>query len=208
MATQLYIIRHGEAVCNVDNIIGGSLGCQGLTERGYEQVARLGERLARGEIKADVVYGSTFRRARETTQVVAEALGLPIQWDDEFQELRPGEADGWAFERWNEQYGPWRYDQPFTPFSPGGESWAGFLARVGAAFDRVLRQHEGQAIVVVAHGGVIEASFHMLLDLGPHMGARTAFWAEHTGITHWFGRDDEPRWVLRQFNDAAHLRDM
>src|SRR3712207_9029488 len=35
-------------------------------------------------------------------------------------------------------------------YSPGGESFAMFVARVGRAFSRILRQHEGKNIVVVA----------------------------------------------------------
>lgn len=47
MTTQLYLIRHGEAVANVEPIIGGMRGDAGLTDRGREQADLLEQRLRR-----------------------------------------------------------------------------------------------------------------------------------------------------------------
>lgn len=207
MTTNLYIIRHGEARCNVDSIVGGLRGCQGLTDRGHEQVARLGERLRTGEIKADVVYGSTFRRARETAQVVGAALDLPIQWSDEFQEIRPGEADGLTYAEARERFHVPGRNPAYEPLSPGGESWSAFFGRVGQALTQVLRQHEGQNIVIVAHGGIIESSFYYFLGMPTGSVSNTSFWTHHTSITQW--RMGQPahdkRWYLVRYNDVAHF---
>src|SRR5262245_40249546 len=99
MTTNLYLIRHGEAHSNVEAVIGGMQGDRGLTERGIAQAEALARRLADGEIAADVLYASTLPRARMTAELVAEALKLPINWDDELHELRPGEADGLRVEQ-------------------------------------------------------------------------------------------------------------
>ena len=82
MTTNLYLIRHGEAYSNVEAVIGGMHGDRGLTERGIAQAQALARRLAKGEIAADVLYSSTLPRARMTAELVAEALKLPITWDD------------------------------------------------------------------------------------------------------------------------------
>jgi broad specificity phosphatase PhoE len=42
---QLVLIRHAESEHAVNNIVGGPIGCQGLTLRGREQAERLAERL-------------------------------------------------------------------------------------------------------------------------------------------------------------------
>src|SRR5262245_53908618 len=99
MTTNLYLIRHGEAYSNVEAVIGGMKGDRGLTERGIAQAEALARRLVGGEIAADVLYASTLPRARMTAELVAEALKLPINWDDELQELRPGEADGMSIDQ-------------------------------------------------------------------------------------------------------------
>lgn len=211
MTTNLYIIRHGEAVCNVEGIVGGAKGCQGLTDRGHQQAQRLGERLAAGEIKADVLYASTFRRARETAEAVARGLDLPINWDDEFQEVRPGEADTLTYDEMRERF---KLDNPsdvYVPWAPGAESWAMFIARSGRAINRVVREHAGKSIVVVAHGGIIESSFYRFMGLPLLAGGHTGFWIQHTSITQWtLDRNaHSERWLLARYNDAAHLdRDM
>jgi hypothetical protein len=66
-STRIVLIRHGEAVCNVNGIVGGERGCTGLTDLGRRQVVALAERLSRtGELE-----GATARRS----PAVSTALG-------------------------------------------------------------------------------------------------------------------------------------
>ena len=212
MQTNLYIVRHGEAICNVERFVGGETGCQGLTERGHAQVERLAQWLARGKLKVDVLYASTFRRARETAQPLAEALNLPVQWDDDLQEHRPGEADGLAGSEAEERYGHIPLTDPYRAAAPGSESVAGFLVRAGTALDRIVREHQGQTVMVVAHGGVVDASFHLFLGLGAYTLAHAGFYTFHTSLTQWRTEvPDRPgeiqRWLLMRYNDVTHLAD-
>lgn len=220
--TNLYLIRHGESVPNVEPIIGGPKGDTGLTERGREQARLLEQRLERSGIKADVLYTSTLPRALETSQYVSRALGLEAEEDEELEELRPGEADGLTRDEWLERYhkrddiradpfdpfvGGNGAGDPFIPFSPGGESWGSFLLRTGIALNRLVRKHRGQTIVAVCHGGVLEASFFLAFGIGP-TGNRVFFDPLNTSITHWrWGaqRGGFDTWTLVRFNDAGHL---
>ncbi len=207
MTTNLYIIRHGEAVCNVEGIVGGRNGCQGLTDRGHEQARRLMQRLTDGRIRADVLYASPLRRAQETAQAASEGLGVPIIWDREFEEIRPGEADGMYYAEARERYNTAARNIVYDPYSPGGESWSAFYARVGAALARVTREHAGKNIVIVAHGGIIESSFYYFFGMPPATVRTAGFWVHHTSITHW--RHGHPagddRWYLVNYNDVDHL---
>lgn len=210
MPTNLFLIRHGEAHSNVEAVIAGERGDRGLTERGVAQARALAQRLAAGEIAADVLYASTLPRARMTAEHVAGALGLPIEWDDDLQELRPGEADGMRIEDARAAYpGFQRFlIEPFTPIAPGGESWGSFQARTSAALERLIQRHQGETIVAVAHGGTIEMSFLYLLGLGPQARMRHAFHVRNTALTHWrhveaFGGRQE--WQLVAHNDHWHL---
>ncbi|MDP9374559.1 MAG: histidine phosphatase family protein [Chloroflexota bacterium] len=211
MTTNLYLIRHGESVPNVEPIIGGMRGDAGLTARGREQAALLEARLRAEGLRADRLYASTLPRARETAEYVARALGLPAVPDDELHELRPGEADGLTVDEWRARYGgfdgPMAEIDPFRPFAPGGESWATFLSRAGAALARLVARHPGETIVAVCHGGVLEASFYLACGLGP-TGNPVFFAPLNTSITHWRHRPAGGRgaWTLVTFNDAAHLR--
>jgi broad specificity phosphatase PhoE len=206
VTTELYLIRHGESVPNVEPVIGGPQGDAGLTDRGHEQARLLEKRLREEQLRADRLYASTLPRARETAEYVARALALPVQYTDELQELRPGAADGMAVDEWRERFGA-AEDDPFRAFAPGGESWAGFLVRVGAALTDLVDRHPDETVVAVCHGGVVEASFALVFGLGASS-ERVHFATLNTSITRWRherGADGRRRWSFVTFNDAGHL---
>ncbi len=212
MSTNLYLIRHGEAVVNVTPIVGGMRGDTGLTEQGIRQATSLRNRLAAtGEIAADVLIASTLPRARQTAEIIAPALGLPITFDDEFQEMRVGEADGMSNrEAWQKFGLPVIDDDPFHQIAPGGENWAQFMLRVGMAYNRIIHQHRDKTIVVVCHGGVIDGSFVYFFDMGSFTPPVAGLYTYNTSITHWreYVREDRSRWRLMLYNDTFHLRDI
>ncbi len=206
--THLYLIRHGESVANVQPIVAGMRGDVGLTERGVAQADRLRERLAQGEIAADVLIASTLPRARQTAEIIAPALGLPIIFDDEVQELDIGEADGMSTrEAWAKYGMPDFENSPLRPIAPGGDSWGSFMLRVGRAFARIASEHVGKTIVVVCHGGVIDGAFIYFMGLPTLQLPQIDFYTHNTSITHWIHhhRDGTPIWKLERYNDIAHL---
>ena len=213
--TLIYLIRHAQSHANVEPTIGGMKGDTGLTDLGRQQAARLGDRLRSEAIKVDALYSSTLPRARETAEHVASAIDLPITFDDELQELRPGEADGMSWEAFTRKYGEPDFRNPHIEMSPGGESWAEFLLRVGRTMYRIRDAHFGQVVVAVTHGGFIDGCFYQFMGVGNiyGLGFRTA----NTSITRWSydypDLDASPRsrlgrWVLLNYNDSAHVVDM
>jgi probable phosphoglycerate mutase len=216
--THLYLIRHGESWPNVRPIIGGMKGDEGLTPLGVSQAERLRDRLAEGrEIPADVLIASTLPRARQTAQIIAPALGLPIIFDDEVQELRMGEADGMSHAEFDETFGrPDFGRQPTRPVAPGGESWSSFMLRVATTLERIAEEHAGKHVVIVCHGGVIDGSLIYFFGLDGLRLPRVRFYTRNTSITCWhllgdetsYGQPAPPRWRLEYYNDAIHLREV
>jgi probable phosphoglycerate mutase len=99
------------------------------------------------------VISSPILRTRETAQAIADKLGLSFQTDEDFAEISFGDWDGKtndeakalspaAFEAWR---GSW------TETPPNGESLEAFDARIQNGLDRLLTEHEGKTVVVVAH---------------------------------------------------------
>lgn len=203
--TTLALIRHGESRATVERVVGGDLGCSGLTELGRRQAAALRDRLARtGELRADVLLASTLPRAVETAEIIAPPLGSPeIVRDCDLCELHPGECDTLSWDEYDERYGVDMRARPYDPISPGGESLAEFNVRVGRALFRLAEDHQGQSVVVAAHGGVVMASMVCFLGLPAQRAVPADLWVTNTSITEWRCRDG--RWALIRFNDAAHL---
>src|SRR5437016_5081477 len=95
--THLYLIRHGQALSAVQ----GTIGNTDLSPLGIKQAEHLRDRLAAtSEIVADVLIASTMLRAKQTAEIIAPALGLPIIFDSDVEEWRDGEAEQWKIEEY------------------------------------------------------------------------------------------------------------
>lgn len=207
--TDLFLIRHGEALGAIHNIIGDTR----LSPLGIIQAEHLRDRLAAtGEIAADVLISSTFIRARQTAEIIAPALGLPIVFDDEVQELRDGAAGGMPIDEYRTKFGVINFrETPFRRATPSSESWGEFAMRAAMALDRITSQHEGKTIVVVCHGGVIGVSFLYFFGMSTIQLPQVGLDTYNTAITHWSRRsyNNRPaRWWLVRYNDDMHLRDI
>jgi probable phosphoglycerate mutase len=205
--TQLVLIRHGQSQAQVAGIFSGHDTCTGLTDLGRAQAAALRDRLLKtGELGVvDAVYTSILPRSIETAEIISPALGdLRPQAECDWCEIHAGEAEGHTYEDFFERYPPG--DDPQDPFHsrfPGGETWAEFYVRVGTRLGRIAREHPGETVVVVGHGGTIGASFVSLGNLPIRAGNAPTHEVSNTSITQW--RRNEGEWRLVRFNDAAHL---
>jgi probable phosphoglycerate mutase len=203
--TRLILVRHGESKATVRRTIGGPRTCDGLSDLGAVQAQRLHDRLRdTEEIRADALYASGYPRAQETAQAIAPALGLEVTVDPAWGEHDPGpESDGLTFDEFVARNGnpDWEAHIDAELF-PSGETVRQFHARIDGAVRRVLAEHEGGTIVVVCHGGVIDAVMRTALQAPPRGGFD--LFTKNTSLTEFLVvRPD--RWRLERYNDAAHL---
>jgi probable phosphoglycerate mutase len=158
-ATRVLAIRHGETAWNLDTRIQGHTDIP-LNATGVRQAAMLAAALA-GE-GLDAIYSSDLRRARDTADALARAVGLALTTDAGLRERGFGEFEGSTFEeieqRWPEQSARWRRREP--NFGPdGGETLETFYARCVGTATRLAASHPGQTIALVAHGGVLDCLY-------------------------------------------------
>src|SRR5215218_6168626 len=132
----LYYLRHGETEANAAGTIAGSLDVE-LTKLGREQARVAARGLEHEPITA--IYASPLRRARETAQPIAEALGLTVTILDEIAERNWGDLEGMP-----------RRSHVRGAKPPGAESPEAFMRRVLSGF----RQIDAAVPLIVAHSGV------------------------------------------------------
>ncbi len=157
--TRLIVIRHGQTAWNVDTRIQGQLDIP-LDDTGRWQAARLGEALAHEPV--DAICASDLSRAWDTAQAIAAPLGLDVQPDLLLRERGFGTFEGRTFadiERTTpEEALRWRRRDP--EFAPeGGESLVRFRERILDAVETTAARHQGQLVVLVAHGGVMDVLY-------------------------------------------------
>ncbi|WP_128003660.1 histidine phosphatase family protein [Piscinibacter defluvii] len=202
--TRIFLIRHGE---NIDGQVDGQgpVVDLGLSAAGRTQVDRLCARLlASGEHNAAVLLASPERRAVETAQAVSAVLGLQLATDRRLEEWR---SDDGSIPQ-EEFMAQWRalreQDRAYHGFQPQSESQAEFFARVGEALHSIARLYAGANVLVITHGGFIQASFRHFFGFGDAAFRRAYPAVAHTSLTLWREDGNSGRWTLEYSNDASH----
>ncbi len=157
-ATRIIAVRHGETAWNVAGRVQGHLDIA-LNDKGRWQASQTAQALASESIAA--IYSSDLLRAWETALSIADACGLPVATHIGLRERHFGHFEGKTFEEvaaiWPGEAQRWRTrESDFAPLG-GGESLVMVQTRVVAAVCALAAAHAGQQIVVVTHGGALDA---------------------------------------------------
>ncbi len=213
-ATEVYFVRHGDALPGAEEVTPGDYDAQALSELGRAQAQAVAKRMR--EIAPTAIYSSPTGRAHQTAQAIAQALDLPVTIEHDLREVEievigPEDTDSTIREnptalaellrkRMGEiadfaiTVGVWER-------IPGSEASAHLRQRVREAIARIAARHRGERVVAVSHGGAINAFF------ADHLGiARDYFFpAANTSIS--VARINGPRTLVMALNDISHLRE-
>jgi isoleucyl-tRNA synthetase len=147
---QFTLVRHGEAESNQQKLLSSwpEPAEHLLTAAGRETVTATAAELKKQGV--DVIYASDLLRTKQTAELISEATGVPVVYDERLRELDLGDFNG----KHHEEYFTWRDAQadPYATPIPGGESWQQCRMRMVDFIKDINRQHRGKKIVVVSHG--------------------------------------------------------
>jgi 2,3-bisphosphoglycerate-dependent phosphoglycerate mutase len=157
--TRIFALRHGQTAWNAEQRLQGHIDIP-LDDTGRWQAERLAQALAGEELAA--IYSSDLQRALATAQALAAATGAPITTDPQLRERGFGRFEGHVYaditRQWPDEAERWRRREP--GFQPGGgEALVDFYRRCVTAVSAWAGRHPGQAIAVVAHGGVLDCLY-------------------------------------------------
>ena len=209
----LYLIRHGQSTINLPNFQASAPDYYDppLTELGHQQAAALAEWIVHEVPAPDVIYASTMQRTRQTVAPLAAAYQQNIIFDDRIRELGNNYADHRPIPA--EQVSGDTLDNasvfaPFTPSvstMPDSESWNNFRDRVGTFIEEIARKYTSETVLVVCHGGVINAAVDYMFNVGVYR--RCQLWNFNTGITYFerLQEDGQKFWRMHYHSRAEHL---
>jgi broad specificity phosphatase PhoE len=172
------LVRHAHPATGSTGRLIGSTD-PSLDEEGQSQARDLADRVARFE--PECCFSSPLARCRQTAAAMARSL--PVRLDADLREIDFGRWENRTFAevaaaepdliaRWTD------YDPVFA--FPGGESLAGFQARVSQVAGRLAANPAG-TVLVVSHAGVIRALVCHYLGLRPSQ--YVLFDVAHASIT-------------------------
>ena len=207
MTRRLFLVRHGRVDFDSERFRTSPRGRQWdppLGNEGREQARALAARLALMDRPA-AISSSPFLRCMETIRPYAEASGLEPELDEEIGEVFIGDWEGLSFEQIisgdEELARRFREFEAMFSLAPGGESAEELRRRVVPAVDRIVERNPEGDLLVVTHGGVINAYLAHVLGIEEDM----FFLPENSSINTVIVDGDDRR--VRFLNDTRHVTD-
>ncbi len=202
VTTVTHLLRHGQTEHTPERRFSGRNELP-LSLTGRAEVEAAGERLR--DLGVEVVVASPLRRTRETAEIVAGVLGLPVAFDRDLVELDFGDLEGLTFDEAAAKHplAARRFMSDVTVAAPGGESIAGVSTRVSRARRRILSEHAGRTVLIVSHVTPIKLLLTAGLGVGDEVVHRVFLEAASLCTVTW---SSDGRSSVRAVNDTAHLR--
>ncbi|SDX47881.1 phosphoglycerate mutase [Marininema mesophilum] len=201
METQVYLIRHGETDWNKEKRVQGHVDIP-LSSIGIEQARCLAERFVGEGLHG--IYTSDLQRAVETAQTIAKRAEAPlsVQAYKDLRERDMGEWEGSLVADIKAQHpGAWE-----RVWHDGGEfgleSTEDLKGRILHRLEKLVRNHPGERIAVVSHGGGIN-SVLAAISQGIH-GPRTQI--GNTSVTHLIFHP-QTGWRIHRIGCMNHLQE-
>lgn len=207
--TRLVLLRHGQSPMSIRREYSGSRSNPELTDVGHRQARAAAEHLRgmaeRGEVAFSGIVASPQRRAQQTAQAAATALGLDIDVDEDLRETDFGLWEGMTFSEAHratpELHSAWLADPTVAP--PEGEDFRTVDARVAAARARITERYGASDVLVVSHVTPIKALLRQGLGCGFEIFTRLHLDLASLSIAEFYA--DGPTSV-RLVNESSYLR--
>ncbi|MEE1238998.1 MAG: histidine phosphatase family protein [Acutalibacteraceae bacterium] len=201
--TEIYMVRHCEAMGNVKRLFQGSSDFD-ISETGAKQLEYLKNRFK--DISLDKVYTSPLIRARKTALAVIGDRDLKPIDEKGLIELDGGIVEGKPFiETFNSIPGladTWdNHPQDFAP--EGGEKMRDAYERIWNTVKKIAAENTGKTVACTTHGGVTRCLLCRLLK-GDITKLSEMPWSENTAVTL-IRFDDNLNPEVVFYNNTAHL---
>lgn len=152
----LYFVRHGESEANTRHIISNRESTFHLTLKGIQQAEALAGRLR--DIPFSAMFSSPVLRARETTEILSAALGIPYQVTEALREYDCGfleeKSDEESWRHHNQYFEDWVLRGQYTSKPEEGECFLDIQNRFVPFIESLIQNNEDKNIILVGHGGL------------------------------------------------------
>jgi broad specificity phosphatase PhoE len=187
---RLYFVRHGESEANLLHEFSNSGFRHPLTLTGVAQARALASTLA--GLPVEQIYSSPVMRAVQTSQILAETLGSPLEITEALREwnvgIYEGTTDPVGWEAHHQVQEDWFVHHQYEHKMPGGESFLEIRDRFVPFIEGLVGNGPSdRTVVLVSHGGLYTAMLPAVLnnvdyDLVKRLGfAYTAYILAETG---------------------------
>lgn len=201
--TRFCLVRHGETDWNVARRLQGHTDIP-LNTAGVTQALQLAQSLKKSNCQFDVIYCSDLERAAKTADAIVASLQMRAILNPNLRERHLGALQGLTIDEapliqpalWQAHLAR-ELDHDMS----GGESIHQFAQRIASALENLRKEHLGQTILLVSHGGVLDMIYRLATNQSLNSERIVSVpnaslnWISHDGAT----------WKIDQWADTRHL---
>lgn len=195
----LYFLRHGRSKADDEGKHEGRYDSP-LTLVGKKQVQKRASLWREDNLKFDKIIASPLVRARETAEIIAKTLACEVESDPDWLEMDNGILAGLTFAEAQEKYPKENAISPYARKARGtGESPWQLHSRAIRALEKVIQLKKGN-ILIVAHGGILNAALRTIVGAQPRLGkSGLAFAFSDAGYLHAQYDFQDHIWIIKEF---------
>ncbi len=207
----IYFVRHGQSTHNAADVFQSP--DSPLTELGKQQAQFIADRVK--NLSCQALLASPWPRAKETAEIIAATVNVPVEYSDLFVERKKplalvgqpysDPAASQLFDQWMETM--WSTGQRVAD----GENYEDIIQRTDEALQLLLDRPE-DSIVVVTHGFfmrsmIVRAQFGDVLTPAIYKKFQLNSFTNNTGLSalRYRFKENQWKWCLWVYNDHAHL---
>lgn len=208
-AYSITLLRHGESEGNASEIIQGQSDYP-LTAKGIQQARDLSGRWQ--SLQAgyegrlfDTIIASPLSRARQTAEIIAAGLNMPVELDPIWIERGFGCLDGSLLSDIQQITPPVDFHHPYEPPAEGGESSVDLFLRACQALRSLMHRPAGRYLIV-SHGAILNMVVYAILGITPHGHYNSPrFSFGNTAFANFTYDVSSRRWRLLSFENPEDL---
>ncbi len=197
------LLRHAESLGNFEGRHQGQADFP-LTDHGREQTKTLLDRWIAEAKEFHLIISSPLARARETAEIIARGLNVPLVFDPLWMERDNGMMAGLSPEEVRQTLPQPTFIHPYQPVGQTGESQWQLYLRAGNALQSLFNHPPGRYLVV-SHGGILNMFFYAILGIAPQAnfnGPRFRF--NNSAFATLSYNPSSHHWYILGLNDHLH----
>ena len=158
-----WFVRHGQSE---GNILEGEclvMNDTPVTERGIKEAKAIAGYLKQNNINVTDIYTSPLGRSRQTAEIIAKELNLPVKVKNELRERDWGILGNLPWNEVSDKLSGMSIDERHSFIPEKGESWQQMEERLFKALEEIAEENDsGEDILIVTHRGCLRAMFPIL----------------------------------------------
>jgi len=170
-----------------------------INDKGRKEAEKLALRLEKNNI--EYIYSSSMERAKETAEIVSDAVGIDFESSPELKEISRAHFEGEKFEDLVDEITSSDIED-YLWCPEGGESLEELKERSTEFFNKLKHKHRGDTLAIISHGGTISATIMGILE---HSSKNTYRFNQDNCCINEIKWSKERGWEILSLNDTHHL---